>query len=404
MSTEIPKILVLGAITPSPDSARAEQLRYDNLSPAVKEHSAYEHARMSEFWNAKEGSIEEREAATQLALQYMLMGSQALQLAVKPDSKRLWSERYTRATSELYGLPDPDLARRLWGQQEKAEEIEGPFAEAARKVGEYLDQRYAPVYDALQLDDGSDKIDPQGIADRFENTLHILAEQYDPDWAGWTIERNEQKDSLSVVARDKKIIVGMHRSSVEPAQLRGLFSHEVLVHGLRAVNGSKISEDLGNGGLAGYINAEEGLGVFTEYAITGEVPQKNIDRYVDIAYALGIIDGQEHTRSDLLEHAIKRAKERNELAVSKKSDADLEKEVYAHVNRIYRGSLGDEHVAIFTKDISYYRGFEQIARYIAEKIDEGYSVEELMTYLMQAKFDPLNELHTEVVGKLQKKV
>lgn len=400
-TAKTPNVLVLGAITPSVESARAERLQYNNLDKAVDTHASYEYARMADFWNAEKGSLEELEAAKQQALQYMLMGSLALQRAVTPEAQQVWSERYTQATSELYGTPDAELARKLWYDQQNDGEVDMPFLEAARQVGEYLDKTYTPVYEALGLDDQVDKIDAAGVADRFEAGLRVLADQYDAAWSEWTVERNEEKDSLSVVASEKKIIVGMHRADMELSKLKGLFSHEVLVHGLRAVNGSKKSEALGLG-LADYLDAEEGLGVFVEYAINGEVSEKNIDRYVDIAYALGLIDGQEHTRSELIEHARSRAAKRNESSGAKKTAEDLEKEVYAHINRIYRGSLGDEHVGIFTKDISYHKGFVEMGRFVSEKIDEGNSLESIMDYLTQGKFDPTNSRHTAITGTLSK--
>ncbi|HSW92152.1 MAG TPA: tyrosine/phenylalanine carboxypeptidase domain-containing protein, partial [Candidatus Saccharimonadales bacterium] len=380
MSSEIPSVLVLEPITPSNDSVRAEELKYPKLQPAVEKHGPYEHARMNRFWDAEGDSLEELEAARQLAMQYMLMGSLALTQTTNQD---VWSKRYTQATSELYGLPEPDLARSLWSEQlSERGDVEVPFKEAAQKVGEYLNDKYAAVFDALDIDSSSpESIDPNGVADRFEAALAVLADQYDPDWSNWKIERNSEKDSLSVVAETQTIIVGMKRASVQPQQLEALFSHEILVHGLRAVNGRKISESLGTG-LPGYLDAEEGLGVFIEYAISGNISEKNIDRYVDIAYALGQIDGEEHSRQELIDYAMKRAIARNDKAEHKKTIKDIEKEVYAHVNRIYRGSLGNESIGIFTKDISYHKGFVEMGRYIQAQIDNGKSIEEVLDFLL----------------------
>ncbi|MEP6710434.1 MAG: tyrosine/phenylalanine carboxypeptidase domain-containing protein [Candidatus Saccharibacteria bacterium] len=191
----------------------------------------------------------------------------------------------------------------------------------------------------------------------------------------------------------------MRRASVQPQQLKALFSHEVLVHGLRGVNGQKVSKELGTG-LPGYLDAEEGFGVFVEFAISGQISEKNIDRYVDVAYALGQIDGKEHTRQELLDHAMHRALERNNQAEIKKSKEDLEKEVYAHVNRIYRGSLGNEHIGIFTQDISYHKGFIDMAHYVNDQIDQGKTVEEIFTFLSSGKFDPTNPKHLAYIDEV----
>jgi len=398
MASEVPKVLVLGPITPSADSARSEKLEYNRLESAVAKHAPHEYARMDKFWEAEDGSLAEYEAAQQLAMQYMLMGSLALTRSVDPER---WSKRYTQATSEIYGLPEADLAQALWLEQQSNSEVETelPFKEAAEKMSVFLNEKYASVFAALDIESSTDTINPNGIADRFEAALAVLADEHDADWSKWTVERNDEKDSLSVVAPSKKILVGMRRASVQPQQLKALFSHEVLVHGLRGVNGQKVSKELGTG-LPGYLDAEEGFGVFVEYAISGKVSEKNIDRYVDVAYALGQIDGKEHTRQELLKYAMQRAIDRNNQSESKKSMEDIEKEVYAHVNRIYRGSIGNEHIGVYTKDISYHKGFIDMGRYVKGQIDEGKTIEEIFSFLSNGKFDPTNPQHLAYIDEV----
>jgi len=396
---KIPKVLVLGTIAPSSESAKSDMLEYNNLTPAVERHRPYEYERMHQFWDAEPGSLEEQEKASQLAMQYMLMGSQALMNAGTEENRKLWSDRYTQATTELYGTPDSDIARKLFESRVSGQEKDQPFYEIARGVGQYLEDKYFDVYAALDIDTSheSDAIDIVSVADRFEAALNVLKANHDEAWNEWTIEREDEKDSLSVVAGSKKIIVGMRRASMSATQLKGLFSHEVLVHGLRGVNGSKRTPELGTG-LPGYLDAEEGLGVFVEYAVTGEVPDKIVDRYIDVAYAAGAIDGEKHTRKELLEYALNRAVKRNKASDHQKSMEDITKEVYAHVNRIYRGSLGNEHVAVFTKDIAYYKGFIDMGIYISAELDQGKTISSVVDYLMSGKFDPMNKQHAEMIS------
>ena len=396
----IPKVFMLGPIKPATDSVRSGTLTYRDLDPAVSKHKPYEYARMDEFWDAEPDSLEEQEKASQLATQYILMGSQALINAGTEDNRALWSRRYTNATVELYGTPDTDMARKLFMDYEAGKEINQPFYEAAKQVGEYLNNKYSDVYAALDLDNASDSVNMISVADRFEAAVSVLKASYDETWGEWGVERNEESDTLSVFAIDKVIIIGMQRASISPTQLKGLFSHEVLVHGLRSVNGSKRSQELATG-LPGYLDAEEGLGVFVEYAVTGKISDKIVDRYTDVAYALGVIDGKEHTRQELIEYAMIRAVKRNDASSIPKSSEDIEKEVYAHVNRIYRGSLGNKHIGIFTKDIAYYNGFLSMGNYISSELDKNKSPASIMEYLLQGKFDPMNEQH---VATLKRKV
>lgn len=422
----IPKVLVLGPITPATESVRADQLAYENLKPAVTKHLPYEADRQQVFWDSAPGSLDERAAAEQLAAQYMLAGALKLnQEATTPESTQLWSERYTKATSELYGAPDPEIAQSLLSaqagelirksarttvnrqvatkftklcEQFGVEASSGPgetvFAETAQQIGDFLDARFLPVFEALELENQPAKIEPEGIASAFEHALTALTQVYDSSWADWTVERREDKDQLSIVAGDKQILVGMKRAAVTPLELKGLVGHELLLHGQRGVNGSKKSKQLG-AGIPGYLDAEEGIGVFFEYAITGVVPDKNVDRYVDIALALGQIDGVSHTRKELLEFAMTRELIRNQAKpfAEQKSAEDIEKAVYAHVNRIYRGSLGNQYVGVFTKDSAYHRGFVEAGNYISDQLNSGKTPMQIVDFLLQGKFDPANSDH-----------
>lgn len=184
---------------------------------------------------------------------------------------------------------------------------------------------------------------------------------------------------------------------MSPESMKGLFSHEVLVHALRAVNDDRAGGEFETG-LPGYLDADEGLGIFVEYAATGKVPDKIIDRYVDIAYALGMIDGVQHTRQVLLNIAGERAIRRNELSDQQKTPEEIETSLYSHVNRIYRGSRGDEHIGIYTKDIVYYVGFMKIGDFIASELEPGKPIDEIMRYLLSGRFDPSMDSHQQCMA------
>ncbi len=430
--SEIPKVVTLKPIRPTVESARADTFRYEHLTPAVEKNAPDEYGRQTTFWEAEEGSLEEVQAAEQLALQYMLMTANYLNnQAASSDSKRLWSDRYTQATSEIYGTPESEVARELFadqagvllqqaneagvdpeliehfsginrlfgGSHEATEQNEMMFEAAARQVGDYLQSHYQTAYDALNLEDAPERIDSADIVGRFGAALDVLARDQDPTWAEWTVELVDDKDQLSIESGKKRILVGAKRAAVTPAQLKGLFSHEVLLHAQRAINGSKISKELGSG-LPGYLDAEEGIGVFFEYAVTGMIPEKNVDRYVDTALALGQIDGVQRSRSELTNFALTRALLRNELLpeAQRQGDEAIKTSVFAHVNRIYRGSLGNEYVGVHTKDIAYHKGFIDMGAYVSRQLEMGKPITEIVEFLLKGKFDPTNGQHLERVA------
>lgn len=392
MKHKTPNVAVMRALQPNSQSAEAGKFEYAHLDQTTSEHREYEYQRLNNFWEAEVGSIEESEAARQAALQYTLMGSVALQGAVSLESKKLWSDRYTQANGEIYGLPDADEALDLENGLGSIED----FEETAKIFETYMNETYGPVFSAVEAKiAGVEELAPEQVAQAFEAGLEVLMNDYDLDWIDWTIFRDPNKFSPSVNGARKIITIGMARTAIPAEQVPAMFIHEVIIHAQRSLNGAQLDNQL-KLGLPGYLDAEEGLAVFSEYAISGAVPTRVIDRYTDIAYALGQIDGRPHNRAEMLERVIARAEQRNQGAL----DQLMMEEAHAHVERIYKGSLGDENIGVFTKDVAYYNGFLQVGSYIKGQLEAGYSIDTVMTFLLQGKFDPTNQAHLDYIKKL----
>ena len=71
------------------------------------------------------------------------------------------------------------------------------------------------------------------------------------------------------------------------------------------------------------------------------------------------------------------------------------KKITPHINRIYRGSEGDDIVGVFTKDIAYLDGLIKIMQYILDRINKGDNINDIMDYLLSGKFDPTNQVHVK---------
>lgn len=385
------------AVTLAPESAKSDSLHYENLGLATVMQPGYENQNLNYFGDAENDSLEELELAKQAALQYLNIGTTALQDMVSLDSEESWSKCYTQIVSEKYGIPDAAEAMAL----DLGAEINDSLESAAAAMGDYIKETYGPVLGAVEAKvAGLEILEPEDVAQAFEAGLSVLANQYDPAWNKWNVYRDEKKESLSVVSERQIIKVGMHRPAMQAKQLKPLFTHETLFHAQRALNGFKVNKELGSG-LPDYLYIEEGLGVFSEYALTGEIPQKNIDRYTDIAYALGQIDGKPHNRTEMLERVVNRALERNQELESKKTYETIIDESHAHVNRIYRSPLGEENVHAFTKDIVYHKGFLRVGEYINRELQAGKKIEAIMQFLLQGKFDPTNQSHLNYLKKLK---
>lgn len=431
MIQETPTVKELSAIRPDYDQRRALLLVYPNLKSSVESQDRFMPQMWGDFLNAEAGSVGEEYQATQIALQFMLKTALATTEADNPESRELWSERYTQHTAELFGVPSTDVAKYHLSEQlnelfwsDKTDDKDrhavaayidqfglsrGSVAEAeshsenraAEAVGEHLSEKYESIFQLVDdVEGSSDGIEMEVVAEVFEAALGILKDQHDEGWSEWSVARIEERAHLSVEPSESKISVGMNRVNPTRTEIKGLLAHELLVHGSRAMNGRKYSKELGLG-LAGYLTAEEGLGVFFEYAITGVIPEKNIDRYVDIALALGLVSEKPLSRQQLLDFCIFRETLRNKSRPE--SQQSTQKEVVErmteHVNRIYRGSLGNQHIGVFTKDAAYHIGFMKMKGFIEEKLEAGESIDDVIEFLLQGKFDPTNLKHVAYVKK-----
>lgn len=436
--SEIPSIKVLEAIKPTNSGTGEEKLAYKGLARAVKNYSSTNFERSSKFWNSEENSIEELSSAKQLASEYFLRTAEKL-VDSREDNRDLWSDRFTQATIELYGEPEKeevtqlikdeyDLLLNLRGNEYVSQKhvnflietyksilIENAYnktsenslekekeKEAIHKYGEVILSNYKPLFDLINESKNSE-FNSRDLRDIFNKALDWLKENDDKDWGEWEVIDTDGT-SLSVDASIRKIKIASNREPVNAKDARGLIAHELLVHALRGKNGYKTGDKKVATGLPGYLDAEEGLGILAEEAVNGELSEKAYDRYVDIALALGSIDSVQKTRQELFQISFARQLIREQLkgTVSEDNISSLERKVWVHIDRIYRGGRGDNSgtkQAIFTKDIAYYAGYKKMAEYISNQLASGKTANEVFDYLSQGKFDPYNTQHIERLSK-----
>lgn len=430
MKQNAPDVLIIKALKPEQSSTKDDKLRYTNLSSAALRHSKYDSLRWSEFLSSPESSIVEEKKAEHLALQYLLQTSEKLNNSKEDDSIQAWSERFTNSSIELFGEPNSENAKRLLikdrnqiidaalksnqaysvelreyldilealgiNKESKNYQTEESKIKENRVTGFFktqLHNRYSGVIETLEDPGIPDLLTPQDIKKYMSIALDKLISD-DSRWAGWAVEI---ADGANISRTGNSIKVGRDRVSMHKKELKGIFAHEVLVHGARSVNGSERSEMLKKG-LTGYLSSEEGIATLAEYAMSGEIPQKIVDRYTDIALALGKIKNKKFTRQELSDFVIKREKVRTLLGKEDYgSDDELDKKCAQHVARIYRGSQGNNYIGVFTKDYIYYEGFDKMLDYISEEIEKSVNENDLYDFLMQGKFDPLNETHVSYI-------
>lgn len=419
--------VILKTIAPAQKFASSDQLVYPNLVSS-REYFQYpslllENAgQILKSWKRYKNSEvhEEFQVAT------LMMAAHRLQQAWLPHTKLFWSAQLTTRSIALFGRPmgrevsrlaakELQLFERVAAQHPgkeaffepliksyeslikkralSAKSVEDRYQSVLTQVGEYFLVEYADVFACFDRYAADASVSPIELVKPFRAALERLALR-DADWSQWQVV-NDDSAKLCVEVPRKRIVIGRHRAPLAIEQLRGLFAHEVLIHAQRALQGEKHSKKLGQG-LPGYLTAEEGLGVLVESAINGHVSRKVKDRYVDIALALGDTMRRPLTRQELFEVCYVREVTRS-LATGQDTSLDrIEREVWEHVNRIYRGSLGNKYIAVFTKDVAYYKGFVRMARYIKREMAEK-SMDEIFALILRGKFDPSIAEHVREV-------
>jgi hypothetical protein len=411
------------------------QLVYPNLELVADEARQKEYPLLREFWSSKAGSVHEEDRAYQAALGYLVLTGLQLH-QTSPEHQQLISDRYTKASIELYGQPDifeyqkiadakiaefNAYSNNAWVSKSpnnrilkilKAHQITGTtekFAdtsdydlareEAAKRIAESLKIRYSDVLSVFDTKDPNKTISMDIVLKDYRKGLRILKSQ-DSAWRAWRIKPIDDRKTFASDGKEKVIIVGMARQPMTIAEARQKFVHEVLTHSLRSVNGSKTGESMMQYGLPDYLDAEEGLAVFIEYGLSGKIPNPRTDVYLDFGLALGTSGAHRLTRSQLQQLYVDREVVRREAKQERFKRVEIEQAGWRHVNRIFRGALDNDIIAVNTKDLAYYRGFMKIGDYITNALHGGTSEDKLLDYLMSGKFDPTNKRHALLVATL----
>ena len=414
----------------NPENQPDGSIRSPKLYDAVINGDVPQNSRelWSRFEQSEQGSLEELAIANELAKISLLKTGLAQQN--KNRDPELYARRYTQASLELYGNVEHVEALRVFSEQvqtlELGDDIISGLNVYASKEGfennnestvnasEVLsdDQKHESAnalfsmnQDILELIDGlEDKAFSSAEVRTVVDGLLENRATMDNAWAEWSVANRKGKTNFMVSASKKEIDIPDGREDVSSkTELSALLVHE-LGHARRAVNGKKNGGQELATGLPQYIEFEEGLMVFAETFVSGKVPDKNEDRYVDIALALGVL-GKPVSRSDLIDFASAR-----DIARCRLKGADIDEEIIRnratkHVNRIFRGGDGRQYgqdrevQAVFAKDHIYHSGMLKAKSYFKEKLDAGYSAEEIWSYLFSGKFDPLQSSHVNFLAK-----
>lgn len=182
-----------------------------------------------------------------------------------------------------------------------------------------------------------------------------------------------------------------------PGRAKRLFIEEVLVHAGRRNNGTKTGDYLLAQGMGQIIEAEEGLAKVFQVSLGEALGKKVEDYYIDTAFALGLLGKKQLARPEMAGLYYDKQVVRAQANGTTLEPARLYDDTWRYVNRIYRGSLGNHHVGVNTKDISYYAGFLKMREFIKGQLDAGVKPPLLLEYVLFGRFDPANPAHVKHV-------
>ena len=408
----------LNIIRPPLDIPDVASFSYPGLEKVVQSNYQEQFDTADEIFERYDADDEEA-LDLRLSHEYLLISALKLQNARNDDERQLWSERYTLASVDIFGSPDVseaaiiaaaelpmlmDVAKRSSLPDKSIKLLIDSYSKLAKlysndsnrfdyhevigDVKKYLYRKYSDALAELSGDDDA-VLDFMEINRVFNSALSRLG------WEGWTISNN-QTAQMSVSPQSKTVNIGKYIPNLTLRRVRALFAHEVLTHAQRAVNGSKIDINL-RYGLPGYLTSEEGLGVVLESSIEGTLPNRVADRYIDISLALGLGGMDPVSRFDLFRLTVTRMLLRLGPEAEVVDRAVMRRIAWQHVNRIYRGSLGNEFVGVFTRDIAYYEGFKKMIDYLRRYQHEDF--DDALEFALSGKFDPINDSHRLYVHK-----
>ncbi len=246
--------------------------------------------------------------------------------------------------------------------------------------------------------------------DEEHRIFNRAAKLLDPTWEA-AIRKGGSAASVSY--ETQKIWVPDSRPALMTYQnWFSLYVHEILRHLARHTNGHKTGFALLGESLAGYLAAEEGITVYSEYMV-GKVgflrPVAGMDTHFALALSTGVIDGVKRNfeqtyeiyyAADRLTRMLRQRRLINEIRWASKEgrplrtdpiytiaecDAQAQRESYDVCVRIFRGTTCSSAGQVYGKDSVYWVGLRKIAKLVAEL---GDNADKAMPLWLDGKFDP----------------
>lgn len=213
---------------------------------------------------------------------------------------------------------------------------------------------------------------------------------------GWLVVLSDTHFHLKVDSKRRKVFV--------PADLKlkgksviGLFAHEVGTHVYRREQGKKFPVQLLSIGFSGNDVVEEGIALVREYSKKNNVTNlKGGDKYLALAYALGLVDGVKKDFKDTYAFLRDYYYKRHQRLVGDdlKAGELAAERAWNSTVRVFRGGNTSLPGSCFYRDKVYREGY-----YLVLQILETYPG--YMDYAHFGKIDITNQKQRDLVDKFR---
>ena len=331
-----------------------------------------------------EGFIKKYQEQTEL-----LRCTQDYHGASSEEDKQKIAEAYKGLNIETYGEPDEGTYRSLLGEKlncVRNKNLTGKADDLRKELFGMVDfdpdvdipERFRPSDETVEwmhsvaeslyggmlshIPNEQEEFDPYELQKIFTD---IIEEEFNNDSKGyagaaegWTVSA-EKATSVNVKSSEKRIVIpdnGMMRSR---KKVENLVVHEIGVHMLRSITGGETDMLPLRSGLSDYYDAEEGLGVVMEQALSGKFAERGVDHY--ITAGLAYYDEKDFRgafevkwRLSLLDSV----RDGGEI-----NDGQMEKAKKTAFTQTLRSFRGTNDLPLF-KDLSYYNGSVEVWKYL----------------------------------------
>lgn len=292
--------------------------------------------------------------------------------------------RFTQLSEQIYGKPDSQLYQKalgiLSGIIEKYNcKVSNSFKEIIFDAEKNIEFDFNPI-------SASNIVTATDLKVIFDKKIKELESDF-------AVKVTETVASITVKYSPERQILIPKEKTWNQNIAKGLIAHEIDVHVRRSENGNRSPLKLLGVGLFQYLKGEEGLAMYLELE-KNKSKLPGIGNYLTVALMQGL-----HNKGPLDFHQVfdfmyEYNLIMSNLAGKNLTEDQLKSKSWEGLWRVARGTTGQSLGSCLTRDIIYFKGFNEV-KDIIEMGEFPYDS------LFLGKYDPANKKHLDIINTLK---